>query len=509
MPRSRLAHLSSGIFWVVFAGMLIDFFYSMSIGWHQIIGTGAHGFRQTQTLLSALFMTKGSPWLIYETPVLGPPWAIPFEFPIYQWCVAGFAQLTGYPLDESARLISVGFFLGCLIFVWKLLQFINLTAKERSIFLTLLLASPLYRFWSWTGMIESTALFFSLAFMYYGILSTQKFSWGRILLACLFGIFGILTKITTFFAFHIAIAFYLLCLWWIKDGHRFNRAVLIHYCRLSLFLGAIPLSFALAWTNFADHIRGSNPLAEFLLESNLRLWTFGTLEEKLTLETWRVILERTLESSLGTFWFLIAAMALGFLSPHFFSFSFLLLALGLIVPLVFTHLHFVHDYYAYANSLFFISAFALLLIGLMRHSKIGFLLALGLFIGACFKTHESYNKGYLLGQLATRGDLLEIRNLFAQRPDENEMLLIWGYDWSPEIAYSSKRRTLMDRENRSLEDSRFQAALVPIKNAIGGAVFCQQILSDEVFIQERLNYLNLTADFTAIGPCRYYLKARR
>src|SRR5690242_6357999 len=44
-----------------------------------------HQFRQTQTAITAYWMAKGGPWLAYETPVLGYPWSIPFEFPVYQY----------------------------------------------------------------------------------------------------------------------------------------------------------------------------------------------------------------------------------------------------------------------------------------------------------------------------------------------------------------------------------------------------------------------------------------
>ena len=58
--------------------------------------------------------------LDYITPVLGPPWSIPFEFPLYQWLAGGFHALTGYPLDQSGRLVSLVFFYLCLV-PWFLL----------------------------------------------------------------------------------------------------------------------------------------------------------------------------------------------------------------------------------------------------------------------------------------------------------------------------------------------------------------------------------------------------
>lgn len=44
-------------------------------------------FRQTQTAISVLWMIKEGHYLNYQTPVLGFPWSIPFEFPLYQWMV--------------------------------------------------------------------------------------------------------------------------------------------------------------------------------------------------------------------------------------------------------------------------------------------------------------------------------------------------------------------------------------------------------------------------------------
>ena len=74
-----------------------------------------HEFRQTQTALSALFMQPGFEGLLnYQTPVVGAPWSIPFEFPLFQWITHQLAHLSGLNLSSSGRLISVLFGLGCL-----------------------------------------------------------------------------------------------------------------------------------------------------------------------------------------------------------------------------------------------------------------------------------------------------------------------------------------------------------------------------------------------------------
>ena len=57
-----------------------------------------HYFRQTQTALTAYWLLKGGPWFAYLTPVLGAPWSVPFEFPVYQLITAAVAAM-GVPLD--------------------------------------------------------------------------------------------------------------------------------------------------------------------------------------------------------------------------------------------------------------------------------------------------------------------------------------------------------------------------------------------------------------------------
>src|SRR5262249_20433758 len=85
-----------GIFFGLCALYSLD---TLTIGWNNPI-TDYHAFRQTQTAISAYYMVGRPPSLAYETPVLGPPWSIPFEFPLYQWVVAGLVTVLKTPLDQ-------------------------------------------------------------------------------------------------------------------------------------------------------------------------------------------------------------------------------------------------------------------------------------------------------------------------------------------------------------------------------------------------------------------------
>lgn len=55
------------------------------------------------------------------TPVLGAPWSIPFEFPFYQWLAALLSSITGMSADNSGRLVSTVFHVGCIWLVYRTL----------------------------------------------------------------------------------------------------------------------------------------------------------------------------------------------------------------------------------------------------------------------------------------------------------------------------------------------------------------------------------------------------
>ena len=103
-PPAPLDRLGTAIAWT-FGSLLVFSLWAVSCGWtHNLLD--AHGFRQTQTAISTYYLLKGSSVLAYETPVLGPPWSIPFEFPLYQWLVALAVAVLDLNIESAGRLVS-------------------------------------------------------------------------------------------------------------------------------------------------------------------------------------------------------------------------------------------------------------------------------------------------------------------------------------------------------------------------------------------------------------------
>src|SRR6476620_12070476 len=72
---------------IIFGMVFIFSLWAVSQGWNHPL-MDFHSFRQTQTAISTAYLIQGGNWLSSETPVLGAPWSIPFEFPVYRWMVA-------------------------------------------------------------------------------------------------------------------------------------------------------------------------------------------------------------------------------------------------------------------------------------------------------------------------------------------------------------------------------------------------------------------------------------
>jgi hypothetical protein len=122
-----------------------------------------HAFRQTQTAISAYYMAEDSGMFFdYITPVLGKPWRIPMELPLYQWVVSRWHNLSGMGLDQSGKAISIALWFACIWPVWRLLGSLGQTFGQRGLALLVLYSSPLYLYWGRSFMIESTGLFLSL-----------------------------------------------------------------------------------------------------------------------------------------------------------------------------------------------------------------------------------------------------------------------------------------------------------------------------------------------------------
>ena len=325
---------------------LVGWGWNASRGWNTP-GMLGHEFRQAQTALSVQAMQRDGFRLDYSTPILGKPWAIPMEFPLYQRLVSTYSNLTGEAVVQSGRMVSAILFIVGLLGVVALGRVLGFSWGASSIATVPIIAAPVYLFYSRAVMIESLAWSSSVWFLV-GVLSyrARQDRWSLVL-ALGAGAIAVLVKATTWAAFCLPWA-----VWFFYDGYHAlkrqgtdARSLLVQ----SFGIGVPLLVLGFSWVAFADSIKAQNPLAHFLLSAELKAFNFGTWEMRFDAENWAVMKEHWSRTFLP-WWLwsgglvvtlglsrrrlLIGAMSFGFLGSQ----------------LIFFNLYRLHDYYFYANA---------------------------------------------------------------------------------------------------------------------------------------------------------------
>lgn len=470
-----LENLKKNPFAVIFILSLSLFFLSISYGWYESLLT-LHAFRQTQTALSVKYMIKGGGWFAYETPVFGPPWSIPFEFPLYQWIVALVAMTNLIEIDQAGRLVSILFFLSTLYPLFKILEAVGSSINQRFIVLTLYCISPEYIYWTRSFMIESTALALSIYYLWFVI--TYIHSSGRkreiylILGITITGLLAGMVKITTFFAFG-ATGFFI----WLYNLVTNKKVFNISEYRFLLFALIVPLIAVSLWTSYSDHLKGLNPIGVGVTSSALKGWNFGTMAQKISLNTWNRFYLRRIPDLIGSSWLLPLSLSISVLCNSRTRVLVWLAFLIFLLPLLtFTNLHYVHNYYVYANGIFLIISIGLICGGLLDSSlPLKRFVGLVLFCIIAFSSFSHYLNGYRLYQ--GKGiDLSKIAFDFKKFTGEDDVIIIIGHDWSPEVPYYVDRRAVMIPNWLSLDpgEAYFQEVKKNLKDGgykVGGVVF--------------------------------------
>ncbi len=416
--------------------------WAVTVGWHNSI----LDFREAQTAISADSILHGGPILRYETPVLGPPWSVPFEFPLYQVLVAGLAKLSSTPIDQTGRFISLLFYYLSFFPLAAILSRLGLRHVQTVPTLALFAASPFYIFFSRWFLIESTALFFSLMYVD-GMLRLARAPEGskRIPLyiaeATLCGVLAGLVKVTTFAPFFVLGALLVLSRFW-KDREA-GRLHIGLVATVGVLCCALPVVLTAAWTKFADAVKGQNPMGAQLTSKALQAWSFGTLAQRLhPRDYFRFVF--AIDNMVGSVLFAsLVLIAVPWLCLRSLPPVLACMALYAGTIELFFNLHYVHQYYAYSNAIFIVAAVGLLLGALLglpgRRAWVGVALFAGVLVTCSYRYFHSY---YTLQNTNAPGRP-SAAALIDRTTRPEDVILITGLYWSSEFPYQSHRRAIM------------------------------------------------------------------
>ncbi len=410
------------------------------------------GFRQNQTAMSAQWFDLKNPirgLFFYETPEFGAPWMVPFEFPLYQAVVAIVSRHSGFSLTTTGRLVNGVFFIATLVPLWFLVRDLRLGMRLYFFSALFLLFSPLYLYWSRTFMIESTAVFFGFSFLAcvgLGISLWVREGWGRLVWAWLVvalvcGILCALVKATTFPSFGLAglgVALFL------STAYPYRSKWTEVFGVVGVVVGLVLLCIgaAILWTRHADSLKSLNPISAHLVSKYLETWNYGTLSQKLSMDFWRnTILGRAVPEAVGSGWILLILVpALWFAKWRERSLLVCLVCLFLLPMVLFTNLHIIHSYYQYANSFWLVLAMALAFCIVSRKIPTWSLIFILILILSC--QINTYSIKYYIATTYKWSSVMDVGWFIKKNTPKNSAIMIVGDDWSPEVAFYSKRKAL-------------------------------------------------------------------
>jgi hypothetical protein len=417
--------------------------------------TDDHSFRQTQTALTALYFRGWQDLVFYQTPVLGPPWAMPFEFPLYQAMVRGLHEVTALSLETSGRLVAISFFLGCLWPLWSFIRYLGV--GRPGLVLAPILLSPLYVFWSRAFTIETTALFFTLAYAWLVIDFMQAHNPRKLTAVTLVvaGTLAMLVKVTT--ALPVIMALALWSVWYLINVQRaryrgWRRLFLLGLLHLPI------MALAYAWLGYADAVKAAHPVAYRLTSAALADWNFGPWSQRFELETWFALANNTVDmffpfsrrelAMKASLSILLATVSLVFFlrCDHSRRWQIgLLVALFVLPFMIFTNLHRVHNYYQVANGVFLCLALGLAIQGALENARTCTarmqIAALGGVLAISFILSSLH---YLNAKSSHVPSLAALTALIQTSSESDTLLAIAqsGGEWSSQLPYQAGRRAL-------------------------------------------------------------------
>ena len=395
----------------------------------------AYQFRQTQTAWGVReVMANGFNFFHLRLPVLGYPYEIPFEFPIFQNIAGMVGKIFNTSPELAGRSTSLFFYCMTGIITYKII--LKFTSYLVAIFcITFFYLTPFSLQWSNAMLIESTALFFLVLSLALSIkfFECDRFYW-VILSSISLGI-SALTKITT--AIPIIFLIWLILLLVLDAPFRVRKYL---WFSLAHLLALIPVFL---WTNFADSIKIRSPLTQSLTSESLRGWNFGSLDQRLSEENWVLIFARYW--LLGGLLVLVIIPGLVLLKNRklWNLKTFLVIFLPIFSPLVFFNLYVIHDYYYLAVLFPSILAVALLIKFLLPKQVASQKLPLVLFASFVLLIPSWLlvvpGRDYVEWLRSDRNVIPELSLEISRETLKSDRILVVGCDWDPTILYYADR----------------------------------------------------------------------
>lgn len=405
-----------------------------------------YSFRQTQTALTSLWFVKEGFKLAYETPVVGAPWSVPFEFPIYQGLVGLISKLIGSGLDATGRVVSFLFLTACLFPVRDICRQLSLPKAVFFVFVGLLFSSPIYLEWGRSFMMETAAVFFAVVAIKYFIEFLALANRKNALLFVLFIALSILQKATTGLPV-LAVMALLYLFHEVSSNKSVLKAFTVKNICTAFILFGLPIIIGFGWTFYTDVVKVKGNFSTFLTSSALTQWNWGTVSQRFSEKLYvEVIWTRMLKNNLGGILGLVIMLSAMFVcrrnKPKVVVGASILL--GILPLFIFTNLHLQHLYYQSANTIFIIFALSVALVVVFESRRSAGVM-LFWFLMLIVSNYIAFSESYYSDIKATfnvgNSQDLAVASAIKNNVKPNEAFVAFGNDWSSSFAYYSERKS--------------------------------------------------------------------
>ena len=471
--------LESWLALVVFVGCLAFHCAGALVGWQSRNLPGVE-YRQAQTAISAYFINQEDNFsLAYPTPVLGKPWSIPLEFPLYQWTVVEVSRVTGLSLTKAGRVVSLACFYLMLPAIYLLLARWRVAPGHRWLVLAVVVTCPLYVFYSRAFLMETMALMFSVWFWVAYERAVAGRHGGWLAVAIVAGSAAGLVKVTTFLIYLLPVAGWsLLRLWRHRADGRWRGELVWMAAAV-----AVPFAATLGWLHYSDGVKALNPAARFLRSEAMMGFTIGAPATRFSAELW-AMKGRIIAEQLTWLPLLVGGAALAVLGARSRGREILLcLAVFTAALVAFPILYAYHEYYYLANTVLLMIALGLVLVALAESAQPRWVVALAVVLVAGAQVYAYFDRYYAVQSgLSPGGDGLTQSLRALTGPDD--VIVVTGQDWNSMTPYYAQRRALMLRGDAEADPAQLDAALAALDGEkIGALAVTGPLAGKEWFIQ--------------------------
>jgi len=209
----------------------------------------------------------------------------------------------------------------------------------------------------------------------------------------------------------------------------------------------VPIIITMLWTNYADALKEQNPLGAELTSKMLMGWYFGTIEQRFDINILKTIFwDRMLvENAAGVFGIAIIGGALFWGESRVRPILLTSIILFMLPILIFMNQHWVHIYYQASSAFFLIGALAVATVfllpeGIGRYTVVPIITII--FVASNFYFFwAGYANNLKMRLDPSQTRVLKIGELIRKYTPEDSGIVVFGDDWSSEIAYYAQRKS--------------------------------------------------------------------